>query len=54
MFQIGFFTLCYNLLYSDWCLESSVVVRLVRLSEGGGQLASVPTDIGDFFGGLSS
>ena len=37
MFQIGFFTLCYNLLYSDWCLESSVVVTanfLTRSASG--------------------
>ena len=46
MFQIGFFTLCYNLLDSDWCLESSEAGQTVSERR---QLASVPSDIGDSF-----
>ena len=45
MFQIGSFTLRYNLTYSDWCLENSVLVRVVRACFWG-QLVSAPADKG--------
>lgn len=35
LFYIGFFTLCFNAVSSDWCLESSLVVSLVRVGLGG-------------------
>lgn len=43
MLQLGFLTLCYNVVYSDWCLESNVGVRLVSMS-GKEELILVPTE----------
>lgn len=34
MLQIGFFTLHYNLVYSDWNLESTAGVTLIKLFLG--------------------
>lgn len=39
--------------YSDWCLESSVVVILVKVCVRKGQSVSAPTDIVDSFLGLA-
>lgn len=38
MFHIALFTLCCYLVYSDWCLESRVAVRLVRVCLRGDRL----------------